>query len=280
MLAFTASQTASFANAPAGTSVPLPALSDVLVSLEVPPVKASLAVGAACAALAAPVFFQAVGGVPYTPSMTPTLRVFRVPAQARGHKRKHAEITGGDEEVGPPTSRRRIEYSAPPQEEPVPRGVKRTRDIDADELERVYKRVQARFKAGPVMPETRRKVELDLCTWVVRREHFLEMDELYQGMTQAREEFIKQQQKLRTPPSPSKQNVVAVTEQAEQETTPQMGPLAQNEEDSEVSQETSSLSSSSGDSDTSRASGDQANNNTPWEKVLGVAAAVKRFFSF
>ncbi|KAI9023617.1 hypothetical protein CLU79DRAFT_857856 [Phycomyces nitens] len=309
MLAFTTSNTATFALAPLGTSVPLSVSSEALESLDVSPVKASLAVGAACAAIAAPLFFQAVARAPATPSAvpsaTPTLRVFRVAAQVSGRKRKHSEITGGDEEVGRPTSRRRIgEYvlssdvssenaplvnipsdSASLEEVPAPRGVKRTRDIDADELEQVYTRVKARYDAGPVLAHPFRSVPLDLCTWVVRREHMLELEDLYRDMTVAREEFIKQQQQQQqTPPSPVEEvGQASTSQQPGQETSPPSGPSEEVNtsgiSEEPAGQEASPPSGPSEEIDTNGVSGELAGQPTPWEKAVNVAAAVKRFFS-
>ncbi|KAI9023604.1 hypothetical protein CLU79DRAFT_749277 [Phycomyces nitens] len=275
MLAFTTTHPTALALAPLGTSVPLSVSPEALASLDVSPVKASLAVGAACAAVAAPIFFRAVARAPATlsavPSTTQTLRVFRVPAQVSGRKRKHSEITGGDEEVGRPTSRRRIEYSVPlndvvsdstPLEEvPAPRGVKRTRDIDADELEQVYTRVKARYDAGPVLAHPFRRVPLDLCTWVVRREHYLELKDLYLDMTEARKEFFEQQQQQQTPPSPVEEvGQASSSQQPPQDTSPPSGP--------------------SEDIATADISGEPAGPPTSWEKAINVVAAVKRFFSF
>ncbi|KAI9023602.1 hypothetical protein CLU79DRAFT_718761 [Phycomyces nitens] len=292
MLAFTTTHPTALALAPLGTSVPLSVSTEALASLDVSPVKASLAVGAACAAVAAPLFFRAVARAPATPSAVPsatqTLRVLRVPAQVSGRKRKHSEITGGDEEVGPPTSRRRIEYSVPlndvvsdntPLEEvPAPRGVKRTRDIDADELEQVYTRVKARYRAGPVLAHPFRTVPLDLCTWVVRREHMLELEDLYRDMTEAREEFLKQQQQ--------KQQQEQQQQEQQQKEQQQQAPPSPVEEVGQASssqpppQDTSPPSGPSEDIATTDISGKPAGPPTSWEKAVNVAAAVKRFFSF
>ncbi|KAI9005172.1 hypothetical protein CLU79DRAFT_882192 [Phycomyces nitens] len=331
MLSSAAFRTTSLSNAltpsdalsSVGSALPVAISSGAPLSLALPAIPSSLAVGVACAALAAPfllqtarvnygasgpaagpvagpsvAFGQDVVSVPVpalglvdgrflTPA-TPALRVFRRPTEAPGRKRKHDEITGGDQEVCRPTSRRRIgEYvpsdHIPSEDIPAPRGTKRSRTINADELETVYKRVKARHDAGPVVTQPHKDVGLSLHTSVIRREHFLELEDLYLTMEEARKEFIKRQQPVQTPSNHSEENMIASSiETQHEESAIPMEPLAENIGVSPVSSENSPVSGSSGEpivSDVFGESGEQAHQTSPWKMALDVAAAVKRFFS-
>ncbi|KAI9023619.1 hypothetical protein CLU79DRAFT_834849 [Phycomyces nitens] len=122
----------------------------------------------------------------------PSCTVTRTPTEASGHKRGHADITRGDEEVYRPTSRRCIGDNVPSEAVPAPRGTKRVRNIDADELKVVYKRVKTKYEAGPVMPEKSKKIEPCLYTEVLQKEHYLGLKELNRSVHgEDKEEEVK-----------------------------------------------------------------------------------------
>ncbi|KAI9023626.1 hypothetical protein CLU79DRAFT_834858 [Phycomyces nitens] len=122
----------------------------------------------------------------------PSCTVTRTPTEASGHKRDHADITRGDEEVYRPTSRRRIGDNVLSEAVPAPRGTKRVRNIDADELKVVYKRVKTKYEAGLVMPKKSKKIEPCLYTEVLQKEHYLGLKELNRSVHgEDKEEEVK-----------------------------------------------------------------------------------------